>query len=68
MALPMNEADIFEDVDDELAGLTPEDILRRSRLLKNEIRVLKVRNSPHLSLPALFLICFPLDPSSSPRV
>lgn len=43
MALPMNEADIFEDVNDELAGMTPEDILRRSRLLENEIRVLKVR-------------------------
>jgi 26S proteasome regulatory subunit T5 len=41
MALPMNEADIFEDVNDELAGMTPEDILRRSRLLENEIRVLK---------------------------
>jgi hypothetical protein len=68
MALPMNEADIFEDVDDELAGLTPEDILRRSRLLKNEIRVLKVRNSPHFSLPSLFLIFSPPDPSSSPRI
>jgi hypothetical protein len=62
MALPMNEADIFEDVDDELAGLTPEDILRRSRLLKNEIRVLKVRNSPQLLLPSLFLIFFPPGP------
>jgi 26S proteasome regulatory subunit T5 len=41
MALPMTEADIFEDVNDELAGMTPEDILRRSRLLENEIRVLK---------------------------
>ncbi len=68
MALPMNEADIFEDVDDELAGLTPEDILRRSRLLKNEIRVLKVRNSPQLSLPSLFLIFFPPDSFSSPKV
>ncbi len=49
MALPMNEADIFEDVNDELAGMTPEDILRRSRLLENEIRVLKVRRfSNHL--------------------
>jgi hypothetical protein len=49
MALPMNEADIFEDVNDELAGMTPEDILRRSRLLDNEIRVLKVRRfSNHL--------------------
>jgi hypothetical protein len=62
MALPMNEADIFEDVDDELAGLTPEDILRRSRLLKNEIRVLKVRNSPQLSFPSLFLIFSPRIP------
>jgi hypothetical protein len=58
MALPMNEADIFEDVNDELAGMTPEDILRRSRLLENEIRVLKVRKfSNHFSL-SLFLSSF----------
>jgi len=59
MALPMNEADIFEDVNDELAGMTPEDFLRRSRLLENEIRVLKVRKvSNHFSL-SLSLFFFP---------
>lgn len=43
MALNMNEADIFgDDATDELAGMSPEDIQRRSRLLENEIRVLKV--------------------------
>jgi hypothetical protein len=43
MALNMNEADIFgDDGIDELAGMSPEDIQRRSRLLENEIRVLKV--------------------------
>jgi 26S proteasome regulatory subunit T5 len=42
MALSMNEADIFGDEGmDELAGMSPEDIQRRSRLLENEIRVLK---------------------------
>ncbi|KAG0615678.1 hypothetical protein M758_5G058600 [Ceratodon purpureus] len=42
MALNMNEADIFgDDGMDELAGMSPEDIQRRSRLLENEIRVLK---------------------------
>jgi hypothetical protein len=67
MALPMNEADIFEDVNDELAGMTPEDILRRSRLLENEIRVLKVRKfSNHFSLSlsvSLFfsLLCLGFD-------
>jgi len=64
MALPMNEADIFEDVNDELAGMTPEDILRRSRLLENEIRVLKVRKfSNHFSL-SFSLRFFVFCPSS----
>lgn len=43
MALNMNETEIFgDDATDELAGMSPEDIQRRSRLLENEIRVLKV--------------------------
>lgn len=43
MALNMNEADIFGDEGtDELAGMSVEDIQRRSRLMDNEIRVLKV--------------------------
>lgn len=47
MALSMNEADIFGDEGmDELAGMSPEDIQRRSRLLENEIRVLKVFSAP----------------------
>eukprot|EP00271_Cylindrocystis_brebissonii_P008635 TRINITY_DN230_c0_g2_i1.p1 TRINITY_DN230_c0_g2~~TRINITY_DN230_c0_g2_i1.p1 ORF type:complete len:427 (-),score=123.30 TRINITY_DN230_c0_g2_i1:397-1677(-) len=44
MDLPINEADIFEDdggVGDEIARLTADDVTRRSRLLDNEIRVLK---------------------------
>lgn len=46
MALPMSEADIFgDDTIDELAGMAPDDIQRRSRLLENEIRVLKVFNA-----------------------
>ena len=47
MALNMNEADIFgDDGMDELAGMSPEDIQRRSRLLETEIRVLKVFFAP----------------------
>jgi len=42
MAHNMNEADIFgDDGTDELAGMSADDIQRRSRLLENEIRVLK---------------------------
>ena len=40
-----NEADIFDDdggLGEELAFMTADDIIRRSRLLDNEIRVLKV--------------------------
>ena len=42
-----NEADIFDDdggLGEELAFMTADDIVRRSRLLDNEIRVLKVRS------------------------
>ena len=39
----MSEADIFDDdVVDESAQMSTEDLLVRSRLLDNEIRVLKV--------------------------
>jgi hypothetical protein len=45
MAQHVSEADIFgDDGTDELAGMSAEDIQRRSRLLENEIRVLKVRH------------------------
>lgn len=38
----ISEADIFDDATDQLAGMTTDDVLRHSRLLDNEIRVLKV--------------------------
>jgi hypothetical protein len=42
----MSEADIFDDdVVDESAQMSTEDLLVRSRLLDNEIRVLKVWSS-----------------------
>lgn len=41
--------------DDQLASMTTEDITRNSRLLDNEIRILKVR----------FLLGFPLHSSNS---
>ncbi|KAI5083407.1 hypothetical protein GOP47_0003150 [Adiantum capillus-veneris] len=41
MALSISEADIFEDTTDELASMSTEDLIRGSRLLDQEIRVLK---------------------------
>jgi len=40
MATPMAEDSSFED--DQLASMTTEDIIRGSRLVDNEIRILKV--------------------------
>lgn len=41
MALSISEADIFEDATDELASMSTEDLIRGSRLLDQELRVLK---------------------------
>ncbi|MCO5610293.1 hypothetical protein L7F22_064529 [Adiantum nelumboides] len=41
MALSISEADIFEDTTDELASMSTEDLIRGSRLLDQENRVLK---------------------------
>ena len=43
MATAMVEDSNFED--DQLASMTTDDIVRASRLLDNEIRILKVLNS-----------------------
>lgn len=42
-AVPMEDSN-FED--DQLANMTTDDILRASRLLDNELRVMKVRPKP----------------------
>ena len=54
MATAMVEDSSFEE--DQLASMTTEDIIRASRLLDNEIRILKVSLS--LSLSLLLYLCF----------
>ncbi|KAH7416148.1 hypothetical protein KP509_14G077800 [Ceratopteris richardii] len=41
MAMSISEADIFEDTTDELASMSTDDLIRASRLLDQELRVLK---------------------------
>ena len=41
-ALAMSEADIFDDSGDDFSSMSTEDFVRGSRLLDQEIRVLKV--------------------------
>lgn len=53
MATAMVEDSNFED--DQLASMTTDDIIRASRLLDNEIRILKVPYSSYHSFPVMCL-------------